>query len=93
MLVPVNHCPWQYVLGAGHGGPIDNPLGFPHGVVVKNPLANAGMQETQVWSLCQEDPFLPDNSMSFKRTYVNWENYPCYFASSWMYVLQAWTLA
>ena len=30
--------------------------GFPGGSVVKNPLDNAGMQETDVWSLGGEDP-------------------------------------
>ena len=31
----------------------NNPLGFPSGSVVKNPLP---MQETEVWSLGQEEP-------------------------------------
>ena len=30
-------------------------MGFPAGTVVKNPLANAGEQETRVRSLSQED--------------------------------------
>ena len=42
MLAPVNHSPWQYALRTRHRGSIDNSPGFPHGVMVKNPLANAG---------------------------------------------------
>ena len=42
MLAPVNHSPLQYALGVRHRGSIDDSPGFPHGIVIKNPLANAG---------------------------------------------------
>ena len=46
----------------------NNPLGFPGGSVVKNPLP---MQDTQVWSLGQEDPLVQE--MATHSSILAWE--------------------
>ena len=48
-------------------------MGFPAGTVVKNPLANAGEQETRVRSLSQEDAL--EKEMATHSSIIAWKSH------------------